>query len=182
LQKKQRHECNIQQRTWAWPYLFGVDFERGLPEADRSESHHHAAQHDQQQAGGVSDDLTARRQGSRGEGRGRDPEEHIELLDQKAKRHDDDRSAHPGKKRPLIRRVVANTARSSGDAPKGCRSERRAEEQSEFRHNGSKRNCHRNPDLAVNAANLHPADRRKPRKCSPSENAVEAITAKNSQP
>ena len=107
MQKKQRHECNIQQRTWAWPYLFGVDFERGLPEADRSESHHHAAQHDQQQAGGVSDDLTARRQGSRGEGRGRDPEEQIELLDQKAKRHDGDRRAHPGKKRPLIRRVVA---------------------------------------------------------------------------
>jgi hypothetical protein len=107
LQKKQRHECNIQQRTWAWPYLFGVDFECGLPEADRSESHHHAAQHDQQQAGDVSDDLTAGRQGSRGEGRGRDPEEQIELLDQKAKRHDGDRSAHPGKKRPLIRRVVA---------------------------------------------------------------------------
>jgi len=51
LQKKQRHECKIQQRTGAWPYLFGVDFERGLPETDRSESHHHAAQHDQQQAG-----------------------------------------------------------------------------------------------------------------------------------
>jgi hypothetical protein len=62
LQKKQRHECNIQQRTWAWPYLFGVDFECGLPEADRSESHHHATQHDQQQAGDVSDDLTARTQ------------------------------------------------------------------------------------------------------------------------
>jgi len=137
---------------------------------------------DQQQAGDVSDDLTARRQGSRDEGRGRDPEEKIELLDQKAKRHDGDRRAHPGKKRPLIRRVVAIPLDHRATRPKGCRSERRAEEQSEFRHNGSKRNCHRNPDLAVNAANLQPADRRKPRKCSRSANAGEAITAKNSQP
>jgi hypothetical protein len=117
LQKKQRHECNIQQRTWAWPYLFGVDFECGLPEADRSESHHRADQHDQQQAGGV---LTARRQGSRGEGRGRDLEEQIELLDQKAKRHDGDRRAHPGKKRPLIRRVVAIPLDHRATRPKGA--------------------------------------------------------------
>jgi hypothetical protein len=59
-------------------------------------------------------------------------------------------------------------------------SERRAEEQSEFRHNGSKRNCNRNADLAVNAANLQLLDRRKPWKCSRSESADEAITAKNS--
>ena len=120
LAKEAAQECNIQQRTWAWPYLFGVDFERGLPEADRSESHHHAAQHDQQQAGGVSDDLTAGRQGSRGERRGRDPEEQIELLDQKAKRHDGDRSAHPGKKRPLIRRVVAIPLDHRATRPKGA--------------------------------------------------------------
>jgi hypothetical protein len=137
---------------------------------------------DQQQARDVSDDLTARRRGSRGEGRDRDSEEQVELLDQIAKRHDGDRRAHPGKKRPLIRRVVAIPLDHRATRPKGCRSERRAEEQSEFRHNGSKRNCHRNPDLAVNAANLQPADRRKPRKCSRSANAGEAITAKNSQP
>jgi hypothetical protein len=185
LQKKQRHECNIQQRTWAWPYLFGVDFECGLPEADRSESHHHAAQHDQQQAGGVSDDLTARRQGSRGEGRGRDPEEQIELLDQKAKRHDGDRSAHPSRN---VRSSPRGryTARSSGDAPKGCRNERRAEEQSEFRHNGSKRNCHRNPDLAVKCSEFtasgptEAAEMLAFRKCRRSDNSEEqpAITAR----
>jgi hypothetical protein len=37
----------------------------------------------------------------------RDPQEKVELLDQETERHDGDRGAHPGKKRPLIRRVVA---------------------------------------------------------------------------
>jgi hypothetical protein len=78
------------------------------------------------------------------------------------------------------------TARSSGDAPKGCRNERRAEEQSEFRHNGSKRNCHRNPDLAVKCSEFtasgptEAAEMLAFRKCRRSDNSEEqpAITAR----
>ena len=87
--------------------LFGIDIVRGLAEADRGESHHHPTQPDQQQAGDVADDLTVRWQGSCGEGLARDPEEQVELLNQKTKRHDSDRRAHPGEERPLIRRMVA---------------------------------------------------------------------------
>jgi hypothetical protein len=57
------------------PHFFGVDIERGLAEADRGENHHRATHHDQQKAGDVADDLTARRRGSRGEGLAGDPEE-----------------------------------------------------------------------------------------------------------
>jgi hypothetical protein len=136
---------------------------------------------DQQQARDVSDDLTARRRGSRGEGRGRDSEEQVELLDQIAKRHDGDRRAHPGKKRPLIRRVAAIPLDHRATRPKGCRSERRADRAERIP-----------PQMApnetvtvtlislLNAANLQPGDRRKPWKCSRSANAGEAITAKNS--
>jgi hypothetical protein len=75
---------------------------------------------DQQQARDVSDDLTARRQGSRGEGRGHDPEEQVELLDKKAKSHNGDRRARPGKKRPLIRRVAAIPLDHRATRPKGA--------------------------------------------------------------
>src|SRR6202022_3753003 len=63
--------------------------------------------HSEPQAGDVTDDLTARRQRSRGDGLARDPQEQVELLYKESERHDGDRSAHPGQERPLIRRVVA---------------------------------------------------------------------------
>jgi len=106
-QEEQRHECNVQPRPRPRPYLFGIDIARGLAEPYRGKSHHYATQRDQQQAGDVADDLTVRRQGPRVDGPARDPEEQVEFLNQKTKRHDGDRRAHPGEERPLIRRMVA---------------------------------------------------------------------------
>jgi hypothetical protein len=152
--------------------------------ARRSKSHHHAAQHDQQQAGDVSDDLTAGRQGSRGEGRSRDPEEQIELLDQKANAmmaiavRTQARNVRSFAAWSLYRSII-------GRRGKGCHSERRAEEQSEFRHKRSKRNRHRNPDLAVKCCEstasgpTEAAEMLAFRKCRRSDNSEEqsAITA-----
>ena len=102
--RRKRDECNIEPLPRARPDLFGIDVARSLAEANRGKSHHHATEHNQQQSGKVADDLTARRRGSRSEGSGCDPQEQVELLDQKTERHDGDRGAHPGEKRPLIRR------------------------------------------------------------------------------
>jgi hypothetical protein len=56
---------------------------------------------------------------------------------------------------------------------------RTSEEQSEFRHNGSKRNCHRNPDLAVKCSEFtasgptEAAEMLAFRKCRRSDNSEE---------